>query len=86
MMKLDSCVINLVISCMVNFRKMQRNFRKMQRTQTQTWKHPRNSTFQIRGEKATTQADPLIFPNQVGFDQGHAPCPQIVSVAFLSVA
>ena len=46
----------------------------------------KHSTFQIRGEKATTQADPLIFPNQVRFDHGHAPCPQIVSVAFLSVA
>ena len=46
----------------------------------------KHSTFQIRSEKATTQADPLIFPNQIGFDHGHAPCPQIVSVAFLSVA
>ena len=80
MMKWDGWVINLVISCLVNFRKMQR-------TQTQTWKHLRNTAhFKSGVKKPQARPIPSFFPNQVGFDHWHVPCPQIVSAAFLSMA
>ena len=71
MMKLDSCVINLVISCMVNFRKMQRNFRKMQRTQTQTWKHPRNTAhFKLGVKKPQPRPIPSFSPIKSDLTKG----------------